>query len=52
MFLYAINFSFGKLFLMNMELIQLVPTMVIVIYNWKESMFITMKQQVKATYFN
>jgi hypothetical protein len=35
--------SFGKSFLMNMVLTPLVLTLVILICNWKESMFITMK---------
>jgi hypothetical protein len=39
--------SFGKLFRMNMVLIQLVHTMGIPIFNSNVSMFITMKLQVK-----
>ena len=35
---------------MNTVLTQLEPIMEIQIYNWKESMFITMKQQEEDTY--
>merc|ERR1711970_503056 len=39
----------GKSFLTNMELTQLVPTMAILTFNWKESMSTTMKPLVVNT---